>query len=471
MSEQLSMLDTMFLELEQADDAAHMHIGAALVFDPPAGVPVPTIEELRADLGDRLGALPRFAQRLSDVHAGPLTWLTWEPAGPFDPGAHVRHATLPSPGDAAELRDWLGDFWSHRLDRHRPLWEMVLLDGLAGGAWALVTKTHHCLVDGVGSIDVAHLLLDAAAETAPRAPVPLPAGEPADGGRFWASPGLLLRGVRAGAGAARHPRRTLEQARAAAELVVREEVIPAPTTSLNRPLTGARRYAAVRFDLADLKAVRERRGGTINDVVLALCAGGVRRLLLARGETPPAGGVRAQVPVNVRASGHEHALGNELTSLFVELPVDEADPLIRYERLRLRAQAHKAGPERTGGRAIVGLADLGPPLAGGLVARAMFGTARMFNLTVTNVPGPRERFYAFGSPLVDVLPLVPLFSGHTVGIAVVSYAGGIEFGLNADRVAVPDLDVLADGIRLSLGELGGRGRRAPVSAGAPAPAA
>jgi WS/DGAT/MGAT family acyltransferase len=281
----------------------------------------------------------------------------------------------------------------------------------------------------------------------------------------------VLRGVRAGAGAARHPRRAFEQARAAAELVVREEVIPAPATSLNRPLTGARRYAAVRFDLADLKAVREHRGGTLNDVVLALCAGGLRRLLLARGETPPAGGVRAQVPVNVRGADREHALGNELTSLFVELPVDEADPLIRYERLRRGAREHKQGSERAGGRAIVELADLGPPLAGGLVARSMFGAARMFNLTVTNVPGPRERFYAFGAPLVDVLPLVPLFSGHTVGIAVVSYAGGIEFGLNADPLAVPDLDVLVDGIRASLGELRGRGRPAGVSAGARAPAA
>ncbi|WP_372789776.1 wax ester/triacylglycerol synthase family O-acyltransferase [Paraconexibacter sp.] len=453
MGEQLSMLDTMFLELEQDDENAHMHIGAALVFDPtPDGGP-PDIDDLRASMRARLGLLPRFAQQLSSAHAGPLTWLTWEPAPDIDLTDHVHRATLPAPGSDADLHEWLADFWSHRLDRHRPLWEMTLLDGLADGRWALATKTHHCLVDGVGSLDIGHLLLD----TSPDAPTPehpLPQA-PADehrGGSFWLSPGLVLRGARAGLGAALHPRESLARARAAIELIAREEIIPAPPSSLNGPMTGTRRYTTVHLDLDEVKEVKRRLGGTVNDVVLSVCAGGLRHLLLARGETPPEG-LRAQIPVNIRPDEREHALGNELSSLFVELPVSEHDPMTRYRTVVERAEALKHGSQRKGGKAIIDLADMGPPLAGALLARSMFGGTRMFNLTITNVPGPTQRLFAFGAPLVDVQPLVPLFADHAIGIAVVSYAGTMTVGLNADRLAASDVAVLADGLRRSFDEL------------------
>ena len=450
MSDQLSMLDTMFLELEQVDDAAHMHIGAALIFE---GEP-PTIEDLREQMGARLGYLPRFSQKLSGVHAGPLRWLTWEPAD-IDLEGHLHHATLPAPGGATELHEWLGDYWSHRLDRHRPLWETTLLDGLEGGRWALATKTHHCLVDGVGSIDMAYLLLDATADAEPLPEKPLPAtnGDESRPSGFWLSPGLVVRGMRAGLDAAAHPRRSLGHVRAAAELIVREEVIGAPQTSLTGDMSGTRRFATVRFGLDEIKAIKNARGGTVNDVVLALCAGGLRHLLLSRGEEPPPGGLRAQVPVNIRSEDKAHSLGNELTSLFVELPVGEADPAERYRRVTERAKELKAGTQRAGGKTIVDLADMGPPLAGELLARSMFGGTRMFNLTITNVPGPQQRLYAFGSPLIEVLPLVPLFAGHAIGIAVVTYDGGLVFGLNADRSGAPDVEVLAEGIERSFEEL------------------
>ena len=194
MADQLSMLDTMFLELEQVDESAHMHIGAALIFDPLPGGGTPDIAELRDHMRERVGVLPRFAQQLSGTHAGPLSWLTWEPADGFDPDAHVHHATLPAPGGEAELDEWLGDFWSHRLDRHRPLWEMTLLDGLEGGRWALATKTHHCLVDGVGSLDIGIVLLDASPD-APQPPSrirrPRARRREHGHGRFWLSPGLV----------------------------------------------------------------------------------------------------------------------------------------------------------------------------------------------------------------------------------------------------------------------------------------
>ncbi len=456
MGERLTMLDSMFLDLEQVDDTAHMHIGAALIFDPLPGGGSPDSGEMRDYVRGRVGLMPRFVQQLSAPHAGPLTWLTWEPAEAFDVDAHVHHATLPAPGGATELNEWLGEFWSHRLDRHRPLWEMTLLDGLEGGRWALASKTHHCLVDGIGSLDIGQLLLDSSPD-APPPPHPLPVGEAEDdepgSGRFWLSPGLVLRGARAGVGAALHPRESLEQLRAAVELVVREEVIAAPQTSLNGPMSGTRHYATVKLDLADVKAAKAHLGGTVNDLVLAVCAGGLRHLLLSRGDALPADSLRAQVPVNIRTGDKHHALGNELTSLFVELPVDVADPLERHRRVRERAEQRKAGTQRSGGKTIVGLADMGPPLAGALLAQSMFGGTRMFNITITNVPGPRQRLYAFGAPLVEVLPLVPLFAGHAIGIAVVTYADQMVFGLNADRVAAPDVAVLAEGIERSFAEL------------------
>jgi diacylglycerol O-acyltransferase / wax synthase len=455
MGEQLTMLDTMFLELEQVDDSAHMHIGAALVFDALPGGGTPDPEDLREHMIDRIGVLPRFAQQLSDPHAGPLRWLTWEPAEGLDLAAHVHHATLPAPGGDGELHEWLGDFWSHRLDRRRPLWEMTLLDGLEGGRWALATKTHHCLVDGVGSVDIGHLLLDLApdAPAQPPQPLPAPAEDATSGkGRFWLTPEIVVRSARAGLGAALHPREALERVRAAADVIVREEVIAAPRTSLNGTISGTRAFATVELDLADVKAIKRRHGGTVNDVVLALCTGGLRGLLLARGEEPPAKGLRAQVPVNLRGEDTRD-LGNELTSLFVELPVAEADPMRRYARMTARAEELKAGSQRAGGKTIVDLADLGPPLAGEMLARSMFGGSRMFNLTITNVPGPQQRLYAFGAPLRTVLPLVPLFAGHSIGIAVVSYAGKLVFGLNADRMTAPDVEVLAGGIRAAFAEL------------------
>jgi diacylglycerol O-acyltransferase / wax synthase len=469
MGERLSMLDSMFLELEQGDETAHMHIGGALVFDPLPGGGTPTLPDLCEHMRGRMANLPRFAQRLSGAHAGPLRWLTWEQAEGFDVESHVRHATLPAPGGQAEMHAWLGDFWSHRLDRHRPLWEMALLDGLEGGRWALVTKTHHCLVDGVGSVDIGHLLLDLSPDPPPHAPLPPP--EPAEhgDGRFWLSPSLALRGARSGVGAALHPRQSIERVWAAADLILRDEIRAAPPTSLNGPMSGTRHFATVRVDLADVKEVKTRLGGTVNDVVLAVCTGGLRHLLLSRGEELPEPGLRAQVPVSVRRDDQEHDLGNELTSLFVELPVAVKDPMERYDRVTARAEELKEGSQQAGGRAIIELADLGPPVAGAIVARSMFGGARMFNLTITNVPGPQQRLYAFGAPLVDVLPLVPLFAGHAVGIAVLSYAGQMVFGLNADRVAAPDLAILVEGIERSFAELlpaaVARNARRPAPAG------
>jgi diacylglycerol O-acyltransferase len=452
--ERLSPLDTMFLDLEQADDGATMHFGAALVFDPLPDGGTPDIDRLREHLAQRLDLLPRYRMQLAHPRQGRLSWEQWEPAPRFDISAHVTHATLPAPGGDAELHDWMGDFLSHRLDRRRPLWETVLLDGLADGRWALATKTHHCLVDGMGSVDVGSVLLDA--EPAPPPPPrrrhtkAAPVRNGSDHGTLAT---LIAREVKAATGALLHPGDTLARAVAVADLLVHEELIAAPACSLNGPLGATRSYRSVPFALDELAAVKTALGGTINDVVLAISAGALRRVLLARGETPPAAGLRAQIPVNIRNSKNEHDLGNVLTSLFVALPVAEPDPLARYERIVARSQELKTSSQPQGGKALVDLAGLAPPILGELLGRAMFGGQRVFNLTITNVRASETPMYAFGAPLCQVLPYVPLFSGHSLGIAVVSYAGGLTFGLGADRTRTPDLDVLAEGLEASFAEL------------------
>src|SRR4051794_38279172 len=219
MAEHLSPLDATFLELEEADDAAHMHIGAVTIFDGAA----PSIEEIRELLSSRLDVLPRYRLRLSAHHTGGLRWPAWVEDERFDLAAHVRHATLPAPGGDEELLDWAADYWSHRLDRGRPLWELVLVDGLAGDAWALVNKTHHCLVDGVGSVDAAHLMLDADRDASQRPPALLDAPAPARANDHHL-PGWLTEPL----SVARHPRRLAEwvaAGRGMVEVLVRDELL------------------------------------------------------------------------------------------------------------------------------------------------------------------------------------------------------------------------------------------------------
>src|SRR5215211_4493580 len=205
MSKHVSPLDATFLELEEADPSAHMHIGAVMIFDPLPGGGTPSIEAVRELLLERLGSMPRFRQRLSEPTTGGLVWPCWLPDEAFDIAAHVRRAALPAPGGEPELSEWAAEFWSHRLERTKPLWEMVLLEGLEDGRWALASKTHHCMVDGVGSVDVAHLLLDATPDPAPRPSTDDTPMESGDGGGLSHLPAAVLHGIRAGVDTVLHP--------------------------------------------------------------------------------------------------------------------------------------------------------------------------------------------------------------------------------------------------------------------------
>jgi diacylglycerol O-acyltransferase / wax synthase len=461
MPDHLTALDATFLELEEDDPSAHMHVGAVMVFEAcPGGAP-PTTEEVAELMGRRLASVPRFRQRLSSTRTGGLSWPAWEDGPGFDPRDHIRRAALPGPGGDEELAEWASEFWSHRLERDRPLWELVVVEGLAGGRWALASKMHHCMIDGVASVDVAHLLIDGPGGEGAAA---LLAGQTSDGadgedhhGGLASLPGALLHGARAGVSAALHPRRLLdgiERARAMAEVLVRDELVAAPASSLNQPIGPRRRYAAVELPLSDIKAIKRELGGTVNDVVLALTAGALRALLRARGEDLPERGLRAMVPVNVRSDDEHAELGNRISSLFPHLPVAVEDPLERYLRVCSEAEGLKAGRSGDGAAALVGAVGTLPPALHAAFARSLFAT-RLFNVTVTNVPGPQVRLSAFGAPLDVVWPLVPIAAGHALGVAVVSYDGRIFFGLNADHETLPDLDVLVAGLRDALDELRG----------------
>jgi diacylglycerol O-acyltransferase / wax synthase len=442
----LTALDATFLELEDADRSAHMHIGALLVFDGPP----PTLEAVRAQLLERLEGLPRYRQRLSARSAGGLRRPVWKDDPDFDVATHVSRAALPEPGGEAELLEWAGDFYSHRLDRARALWRTVLLEGLAGGRWALATKTHHCLVDGVGAADAATVMLDASPSPGPWQAPPAPPGTPAHGVLYdlTALPG---RAARSGLDLAAHPARAaavLDGARGLVELALRDELAGAPRTSLNVPLGEHRRLAVGHVELARVKAVGHALGGTVNDVVLALVTAGLRRLLLERGEEPPAG-VRAMVPVSLRDDTDAVTLGNRVSSLFVTLPVDHSDPAERYRLVLEEAERRKSGRQAVGSRALLDLSALAPPALHAAVARPALAT-RLFNLTVTNVPGPPRRLYGLGRPLRTIIPLVPLAAEHAVGVAVVSYAGDLCLCVNADRDVVRDAAELIAGAEAEL---------------------
>ncbi|MGA9372451.1 MAG: wax ester/triacylglycerol synthase family O-acyltransferase [Solirubrobacterales bacterium] len=485
MADQLSALDATFLELEEADPSAHMHIGAVMVMEPQPGGGAPPLDQIHADVMARLPDLPRYTHRLSTIRTSGLRWPNWVKHAGFRVERHVRRAALPAPAGIDELVEWAGEYFSHRLDRTRPLWEIVILE-LADGRWAMVTKTHHCMIDGVGSVDIGTTLLDTQRER--RVSPNAHANGDGDGSRTppgdeltpsqlsrWrrttvqlAKPYLAvgnaavraaesgLHAAESAFGIAVHPSRArdaVHRSKALAELLIRDELISAPKSSLNRPIGTGRRLAVLTAELDELKEIKNELGGTLNDVVLAVTAGGLRRLLEHRGEEMPRAGLRAMVPVNVRTAGDRLAMGNRISTLFVHLPVAEGDPKRRYERQMEDAETLKSGNQATGSTTLIDITRHMPPVIHSFMARSMYAT-RLFNLTITNVPGPQLPLYYFGSKVDQIWPLVPIAADHAVGLAVFSYDGTLYFCVNADRDTVPDLEVLREGIAESLTELG-----------------
>ncbi|WP_300007164.1 wax ester/triacylglycerol synthase family O-acyltransferase [Pseudonocardia sp.] len=456
MVERLSPLDSSFLFMEESTTA--MHVGGLMTFEPS---PDTDLEGFVRLIGERLAAVPRYRQKIREVPArlGLPVWVD-DPA--FDLGYHVRRSALPAPGTDAQLRELVGRLQGRPLDRSRPLWEIYLVEGLADGGFAIITKTHHAMVDGLSSIDIGAVLLDLTPTPRPSPPDTWdPEPEPSSLGLAVGAvvdqlkrPQHVVDTIRQAASDARTAATTVAQTAGAVVAAVTNTRV-ARSHPLNAPIGQQRRYATSAGELDDYKAIRKAHGGTVNDVVLTVVAGGLRRWLTTRGEdVRPGATVRAMVPVSVRAPGVE--LGNQVSALFVDLPVGEADPVARLEQVTAAMLAHKQSGQAVGAGALVGLVGLTPPTLHSLGARLSSSlSARMFNVVVTNVPGPQFPLFAMGARMRDMYPVVPLAKGQTVSIGITSYNGGVFYGLNADRDAMGDADVLAASIGESLDELRG----------------
>ena len=456
MPDRLSPLDVSFLYLES--DTTPMHVGGVVLLEPPPeGF---DYDRLVRIITDRISSVPRFRQKVKWV-PGRLGNPVWVDDPDFDVSYHVRRSALPKPGTEEQLKELTARVQSRRLDRRRPLWEIYVVEGLADGRLAIVTKTHHAMVDGVAAVDVGAVILDLTREPRETPHVDwTPQREPSNAALVRDAvtsaitrPAGLVTTLRTNT---TDVRRLAGRATGLATGLVaaaRTSARPAPDSPLNVEIGEQRRFAMARTDLDDYKRVRKSHGGTVNDVVLATVAGALRTWLLTRGESVNGRVVRAMVPVSVR-SGDGQQLGNQISSYFVDLPVGETSPVVRLSQVSYAMAAHKESGQSVGAEALVGIAGFVAPTLHAMGARlANSFTRRLFNLVVTNVPGPQIPLYAAGAEVLEVFPVVPIAKGQAVSVGLTSYNGGVFYGLNADRDALPDVDVLAQCIEESLAEL------------------
>ncbi len=458
MPDRLSPLDASFLFAEHR--TAAMHVGAVMTFAPPEDGPF-DVAAFTALIEHRLPLVPRYRQKVREVPGG-LGLPVWVDDQDFDIHFHVRHAALPAPGTEDVLRELVGRLLARQLDRSRPLWEVYVVEGLADGRLAVVTKTHHAMVDGLASMDIGAALLDL---------TPQPRETESDDWQPAREPYGVELAARAGVDALLRPRRLVLGVAGRAVRDVRETTAAVgrtvgglvsagrgaagsrPVPALNAATGAQRRYGMVRTSLAEHRAVRKAHGGTVNDVVLAVVTGGLRRWLISRGEPLTEGtAVRALVPVSVRA--RKGGGGNAISAYLVDLPVAEDDPVVRLATVRDAMEEHKRSGRAVGASALVGLVGLAPPVLHSIGARlASQYSSQLYNVLVTNVPGPPRPLYAMGARMIDMYPVVPLAGGQAVAIGITSYDGGVHYGLTADRDAMSDVDVLADALAESLSEL------------------
>jgi len=490
--DRLSPLDVSFLYLEER--TTPMHVGSVMIFEPTSG-PVAHAALMR-HVQSRIAYVPRYRQRVRSV-PGRIANPVWVDDEHFDITFHVRRSALPRPGSARQLEELVARLQARHLDRTRPLWELTLVEGLAGGRFAVVTKVHQALVDGIHAVDLGQVVLDDSADAhEPNAPVWRPAPEPslvelvvgavADSVR---APGQVLDTLRAGAGDLRAGAgRVLD---VVGGLAARTASKPTPRSPLNAQIGEHRRFHLVDTDLADYRTVRShlvggpprrkgRAGGpartagaaassasvaagaatgvaTVNDVVLATLAGALRAWLLTRGEpVRPSSLVRALVPMSVRSDDVQAtaAIGGRVSAILVDLPTGESSPLMRLHQIAYQTRAHRETGQAVDARALAGIAGFGPPTLHSLGARVASGLSRrLFNLVITNVPGPQVPLYLDGARLCSSYPVIPLARGQALSVGLTSYDGGVHFGLYADRDAMPDLDVLGQCIVDALAEL------------------
>jgi len=459
--ERLSALDASFLDIE--DDNVHMHLGAVGIFE---GGPLLSsgggidMSRVRALAHWALQKAPRFRQRITRVPI--LDHPVWVDDLNFNIEYHVRHTRLPERGDERQLKRLAGRIMSQKLDRSRPLWELWFVEGLEKERFAVVSKIHHCMSDGVSSVQLMGALMGPNPHFQPGpveqpwlpSPAPGPAGLlRSELSRRAAAPWKL---VDASWRALTHPRESAGELVESLTGTVRtlyEGLSGATPTPLNQPIGPYRRFDWTRFDLAAVKKVKDRLGGTVNDVVLATVTGAMRHFLQERGVDVDDLDFRAMLPVNVRDDTPERGdLGNRVAFLLAELPLGERDPKKRLARVSETTRALKASSRARSAERLEEIIDATLP---GMMARLyrLALLAGSYNLVVTNVSGPEFTAYLLGAPLVESYPLVPLFADQDVGIALLSYDGGLFWGFNADWERVPDLHALVGDLEASFAEL------------------
>ena len=466
--DRLTGLDSSFLHLER--DVAHMHVGACAVVEGPA----PAYDDLLEAIVSRLHLVPRYRQRLAFVplEQGRPVWVD-DPH--FNASFHVRHTALPRPGTDDELKRLAGRVFSQSLDRSKPLWELWLVEGLADKRFALLFKTHHALVDGISGVDIATVLFDTAREPAPVAPPehewiprPLPSAAQllADALLERATvPAEIARGVRAAFRGPRQLAGRLGETLAGVGAMAWAGLAAAPPSPFNVRIGPHRRFTWVESDLAELKGIKDSLGGTVNDVVLAVVTGALARYMRRHGHETEGVTLKAMVPVSVRAEIERGALGNRVAAMSAPLPIGVEDPVSRLLQIRHDMQDVKDSGQAVGAEVLTRLSGFPPPTIVAQAARLQ-ARQRLFNLVVTNVPGPQMPLYVLGRKLQNLYPLVPLAENTALGIAVVSYNGKMNFGLNADYDALADVETLAGDLREAIDELA---TAAGVGAGRPRP--
>ncbi len=453
--DRLTSIDASFLH--QEGSASHMHIGGVLIFDGPP----PRFQDYLDHVRGRLHLVPRYRQKLSTppLETGRPLWVD-DPS--FNLEYHVRHAALPSPGSEQQLLRLVARIDSQQLDRSKPLWESWLVEGLESDRFALIFKTHHALVDGVSGVDLATVLFDLEREPAPPSaelepwqpkPEPSAAELVAAGvrGAVNATAEIVSRAI----GAATRPGTSFAVIRDAAEglgEIVWAGLNPAPETPLNVEIGPHRRFAVVRQELADYKEVKNALGGTVNDVVLTVVSGALADWLHARGIRTEGLEMRALVPVSVRTEEQRGSLGNQLTAMRAPLPVYISEPVARLRVVKKAMDGLKESKQAVGAATLAAVNNLAPPTILAQASRLNFST-RLFNLLVTNIPGPQLPLYVLGRELRDLFPLAFLPENHALAVAIMSYNGRVEYGLLGDYDALPDIDVIADGIDAALQEL------------------
>jgi len=450
--EWMSAIDSSFLHVE--NDTTPMHIGGVSIFEGPP----PPFEDLRAMVAGKLGLVPRYRQKVRFVPlaAGSPTWID-DPHFSLD--YHLRHTGIPAPGAEEQLRQMASRVFSQHLDRNKPLWELWMVEGLQGARWALLSKVHHCMVDGVAATDLMSVMFSDTAERSSArdwSPTPEPSGLEVliRTVARRASPAGQLDSLRSALRAPRETLRSLGEI-ARATVAAGPSLRPVAASSLTGPIGPHRRWSWADARLSDVKVVRAALGGTVNDVVLTLITNGFRELLESRGEDVAEDRVvRTMVPVSVRRRGETGVYNNRVSAVFAGLPVGLVDPALRLARIRAEMDGVKQSKQAVAGDVLTSMSGFAPPLLLALGSRLVTLSPRLnMHTATTNVPGPQQPVNTLGRRMLESYPFVPVVGSIRIVVAIFSYDGGLYFGVTGDYDGAPDIDVLSAGIGRGMGDL------------------